>query len=378
MSPDGTSPVVDAHNVILGAHGRLEAYDRRTGAARWTADIGPGGETGWQVEVFDPFLLGSGDVFVSSGMKTALGSQPGTTSRVDPSSGSVVAATSASSYVQAMRGTRWAATNRLTTSDAGDPLAYVPLLLEVGDLDDPTFHWGGRPSTSSDGGTFHKALTLGEDRLYQRSNPAQNVTWDQIIAYDLTTPCVPDPVTDVPKCVPLWTTSVYNSGEEITISEDGETLFLATYGGGNVAAHRCRHRRGALALGQHRAASRTSPVAGGLVYACRGAASSRSSTPTVVGATTCSPLWTVAAPGTVWTNVVVAGDVAYAGAHGGFNAGGHVIAFPAAGCGAASCEPIWTGSMGSTANDVPTELVVALGHVYTVSWNSLTAWALPT
>jgi hypothetical protein len=364
--------VVDTRDVIVGGKGALNAYDRRTGVARWTTNVVPA-STAPPVRVLDPFVVGGGEVVVSAG--TLVGGYPGPgmvsdgiTTRLDAASGAVVETSGPSSYVQAVRGSRWAGSNRLypTRNSSG---TYDPLLLEVNDRDDPSFHWGGRPSNSNDSFTINESLTLGTDRLYMRSNPALGEFSDEISAYDLTAPCQPDPVTGVPTCVTLWSTYVYNVGGDITLSEDGKTLLVPTEGSSG----------GVTALDADTGAVRWQSagysdfleevaVAGGLVYV--------SNTETVdvyavgsCGADRCEPIWTVPLPFHATSSVILAGDVGYVGF------GGGILAFPAAGCGVTTCQPLWSEP---TLRESPTELAVAFGRLYAVTNTSLIGWALPT
>ena len=367
-----TKPVVNSRDVIVGGQGALNAYDRRTGAARWTTNVVPTSATP-PVRVLDPFVVGGGEVVVSAG--TLVGGYPGpgmvsggTTTRLAASSGAVLETSGPPSYVQAVRGSRQARSNRMypTRNSAG---TYDPLLLEVTDRDDPSFRWGGRPSNSDDRFTIDESLTLGNDRLYMRSNPALGEFSDEISAYDLTAPCQPDPGTDVPTCVALWSTYVFNVGGDIALSEDGKTLLVPDA------------QRGVTALDAGTGAMRWQStgysdfsgevaVAGGLVYVSN--VSSRAVdvyAASGCGADTCQPIWTVPLPFGATSSVIVAGDVGYVGFYGG------IVAFPAAGCGLTTCQPLWSEPTGS---ESPTELAVASGRLYAVTNASLIAWALPT
>ena len=67
------------------------------------------------------------------------------------------------------------------------------------------------------------------------------------------------------------------------------------------------------------------------------------------GSATCSPLWTGDAGGAIAGSAVIAGqDVIVA------TTGGTVASFPLTGCGGATCTPQWTGSAGGAVDDSPT------------------------
>jgi outer membrane protein assembly factor BamB len=75
------------------------------------------------------------------------------------------------------------------------------------------------------------------------------------------------------------------------------------------------------------------------------------------GAPTCDVLWTAQAGVPIAAQIVVAGDVLYAG-----TTAGNVVAFDADGCGETSCEPLWTSDdLGSAVTGGP---VVAGGRVF--------------
>ena len=367
-----TKPVVNSRDVIVGGAGTLNAYDRRTGVARWTTSVVPA-STRPPVKVLDPFVVGGGDVVVSAGTILDGGGAPGmvsdgTTTRLDASSGAVLETSGPSSYVQAVRGSRRAGSNRMypTRNSSG---TYDPLLLEVTDRDDPSFRWGGRPSISDDRFTIDESLTLGTDRLYMRSNPALGEFSDEISAYDLTAPCQPDPGTGVPTCVALWRTYVYNVGGDIALSEDGRTVLVPDAQNGVTSLDADTGAQPWQSAGYSDFREEVA-VAGGLAYVSN--VNSRSVDVYAVGgcgADRCEPIWTVPLPFGATSSVIVAGDVGYVGF------GGGILAFPAAGCGLTTCQPLWSEP---TLDESPTELAVAFGRLYAVTNASLIAWSLPT
>lgn len=71
---------------------------------------------------------------------------------------------------------------------------------------------------------------------------------------------------------------------------------------------------------------------------------------------TCSPLWTAALPGQVFSNLAGAGGVVYAATE-----DGTVSAFDATGCGAETCAPVASVALGGRPSGT---LIVASGHLY--------------
>jgi hypothetical protein len=88
------------------------------------------------------------------------------------------------------------------------------------------------------------------------------------------------------------------------------------------------------------------------------------------GSATCAPLWTAALPAAVAGNVASGGGVVYAA-----TTGGAVLAYDAGGCGAAACEPLATVTVAAT----PTRTIVDGGRLFVTSWaagtQTITAFA---
>lgn len=100
-------------------------------------------------------------------------------------------------------------------------------------------------------------------------------------------------------------------------------------------------------------------IVNGVIYLANGAlfafkASGCSPAPT----TGCPPLWTTAVAGTTYSAPAVANGTVYVGTW-----NGPLYAYDAAGCGSASCSPLWTADTGGTGGTP----AVVNGIVYTVS-----------
>lgn len=88
------------------------------------------------------------------------------------------------------------------------------------------------------------------------------------------------------------------------------------------------------------------------------------------GAATCAPAWTATLASPASVRPSIGGDVVYIGSQ-----DGTVSALPANGCGATACEPLWTATVGGPVTGAP---VIANGHVLVGSSDgTVTAFALP-
>jgi outer membrane protein assembly factor BamB len=357
--------VVGSDGVVVGADGVVRSLDRTTGAERWRTTIDAGEPTSYPIFMGDTFLRG-GEVVSTAHRFRQLVIGPdleagGARVRIDAVTGATIAAEEPAVVGQVVRGSRWAGANKSSTS-AGDE----PVRLEVGDFDDPTYHWGGRV-----GGpwpiTNHESLTLGVDRLYHRYQAAQGEGPDVLAAYDLTKPCPVDGTTGEPTCTPLWTRLLsVNVISDIVISEDSGTLFAASGDQGRLRAYDAA--TGVERWRGDEYEAKTKPaVANGLVYTVT-SDSLRVYDADGCGAATCTPLWSAPLPAVPLTEPVVAGNVLYVGTTGGSL--GAIYAFPAAGCGGSTCAPRWSAPLEAR----PSAIAVALGRVYVVTSAGLTAF----
>jgi hypothetical protein len=158
-------------------------------------------------------------------------------------------------------------------------------------------------------------------------------------------------------CMPLWSAPVAGTA---AVAASGATLYASTATG--VAAY----ATGASVRGPDQQPLWSAPVAGPTAVALTPSAGATSvlvgSTDGTLrafaaagcGAATCGPLWQAATGGAL-TAPVIANGVAYVG-----SADGQVRAYAAAGCGAASCEPLWTAATPGA----PRSVIVANGRVF--------------
>ena len=87
------------------------------------------------------------------------------------------------------------------------------------------------------------------------------------------------------------------------------------------------------------------------------------------GAATCDPTWTATLPAPAADRPTVGADVLYVG-----GSDGTVTALPAAGCGAALCTALWTAAMDAPVAAPP---VIASGTLYVATTGGMTAFRLP-
>jgi len=175
---------------------------------------------------------------------------------------------------------------------------------------------------------------------------------------------------------------------DVVISEDGGTLFAASGDQDRLVAYDAatgaqRWRGDMYEEGLKPA------VANGLVYTVL-RDGLRVYDAEGCGATTCTPLWTATFPPVPdppdpplpgaplhpipQTEPTVAGDVLYIGTRASWLGAEAIYAFPAAGCGSSTCAPIWSAAL----DGVPLAVTVALGRVYVVTYDGLTAFGPST
>jgi outer membrane protein assembly factor BamB len=174
-----------------------------------------------------------------------------------------------------------------------------------------------------------------------------------------------------PFCDPLWSAPITGGA---ALAASGPSLYTSNATG--VAAY----ATGPGVSGPGRQPSWTAAVPGASAVALTPAADAttllvgaddgtlRAYAADGCGAPTCAPAWTATLGGDLGAPVVGNG-VAYV-----TSSDGHVYALPAAGCGAATCTPLWSATTPGT----PQSAILARGHlVVRTTAGTLVAYALP-
>jgi len=179
--------------------------------------------------------------------------------------------------------------------------------------------------------------------------------------------CPSSPITG--DCGPTWTADVgSNAGMPVSLSPTEVAVGLAN---GNAAV--LDASTGALQwTAVTGSTNATAPaVTNTTMYVGTQDGSVRAFPAAGCGGATCSATWSGAAGAAIPMQPMVAGDVVYAG-----TAAGRVVAFPAAGCGGATCSTLFTATVDASATSVTP--VVMGGQLYvTTNTGTVAAYRLP-
>jgi outer membrane protein assembly factor BamB len=226
----------------------------------------------------------------------------------------------------------------------------------VVDAADPNGNFGGVYDQGQQ--AAFQRLTLGAVKVYSAGQGLTNVAGRFMRANGVRS-FVPSPGGGTNPCAPFlcpnWSVAIDGLGAtDPVLAPDESAVFTATDAGTVYAVDAATgtilwsaatgapvDQMPALANGVLYVTPRTGQV---LAFAAAGC-----------GAATCAPLYQFDTGGPVSSQPAVAGGLVYAGTQ-----SGQVQAFPAAGCGAAHCAPAWSASVGGPVTAGP---IVAFGNV---------------
>jgi outer membrane protein assembly factor BamB len=208
----------------------------------------------------------------------------------------------------------------------------------------------------------YAAPTLGSQRIYTTTFSVEPVTTSRVQAH----PLEGNPAS------PLWTTDLgqFARAQSPVLSADQSTIYVGTHG--------APEGHTVFALDAATGAIEWSTDVGGQVTDAVALAEGVLYVPTTTGlvamSDTGSILWRGAASGSLGVQPAVAGGVVYTGA-----ADGTVRAYDADGCGAATCDDLWSDATGDPIVAAP---IVSGGRLYALSGTDntagrLVAYALP-
>ena len=342
-------PVVSNAGVHVNAgNGSYYGFDPATGTRLWKRDLAPEGS----------FLFGSqpfadaGTLLVSYGRGNLGGSY--TVERLDGATGASLGIVDTFGVVNGQRGSLMV--QHRVGFGSGGPVATS---LKVSDSADPAVGWSGivYPSTNMSA----PAVTLGEAGVYQAGigfvSTADPFTFGNgVRAWALSgvATCGSPGI----RC-PKWATPLDGSGTIPVLNDAESVLYTATAAG---TAYAVSTADGSILwsapLGAP--ASAIPALADGVLYVPTADGRLVALDGDGCGAVTCSPLWsaTVGAgtTGSISDQPAVAGGVVFTGW-----GDGSVHAFAAAGCGSATCSPLWSASTGSAISGAP---AVSNGQLY--------------
>lgn len=348
LGPGNSGPVVMDRGVVFVRVGRsVTGLDARTGATRW-AWVPPGDET-------DPFAVGDplvveGRVLVGYGYGALGGMWTGTA--LDPRTGQPVDGPVARGLLATARGT-------IVASDAYSHGSGTPVLVgyQLTDVSGATTVNGGALSLESSGSGSRPRLTVGEHAVYHAGNglvPGDFDGWGQAggvrrFSFRAAGSCGPSGAT-IFAC-PDWMAPM-SPMTDVVIGPGETTLYVGRTGGSVAALDAATGAvRWTAAVGAEVTA--TPALADGTLYVPTADGDLVAVDAAGCGAATCTPLWSAAVDGTALAQqpaVAGAGEdaVVFAGTQ-----GGTLAALPAAGCGAATCAPVWQASVGAAVTGAP-------------------------
>lgn len=363
-------PVTAAGAVVVLDGDSAQAYEAGTGAVRWDTALPPFpfpelGHREWSA----PSAHGA-TVFVGFGDPLTSGGSSGGFARFDALTGEVTGTdtgggggsfvpVSAASFVGQ---DRWFAGKFVTPSP---PQGFAG---PVGQLD------SGRTVTSitevgGSGATAGTPAVAGGMVYFARPQGGFVDAIDAAGVEGCTT------FGSIVDCRPLWSApvtgspSVAASGARVFTSNGGASGGIAAYATGPTVRGPNQQPLwqaavpGATSVALTPSADATSVLVGSSDGTLRAYAAAG------CGSATCSPVWQSAVGGAVGAPVIANGVVYVT------SSDGQVHAFASAGCGAATCDPLWSAATPGT----PASVIVANGRVFvTTTSGDLVAYAIPT
>ena len=167
-----------------------------------------------------------------------------------------------------------------------------------------------------------------------------------------------------PECAPLWTVDLGRVVRAVAAGPDGQAVVLAGPADGPTEMLVVDAVDGSVVWQAVTGGAGAELAVGGDTVYVAGGDQVQAYDAAGCGATTCEPVWTAALPSPVSANLAIAGGVVYAA-----SSDGTVTARAAAGCGATTCEPIAQVSVPGQ----PTDLVVSNGRLLVGQGRGVTA-----
>jgi outer membrane protein assembly factor BamB len=351
-------PVVAGGGVVASTGGVVHRFRGATGELDWSWH--PGEEPSDFVAVGDPFVVGD-SLLVGHGYGNLGGHWQA--ALLDIATGTPTGQVDDGALTESVRGTLAASTYYAFGSGTPVLVGYNLADVETGAVD------SARLAIADTGGPAPSALTLGTERLYQAGSgvlapaaPGEQQRFGLgVRAFPrsgVTSTCGPDLAASF--ACPLWATEVGGTPTAPVIGPGEQVVYVGT-GAGTVVALDPATGTVLWTVPVGAAVVHPPALAGGVLYVPTNAGDVVAVDASGCGAATCDPLWT-ASTGTaaVAAQPAVAGTGADAVLYAG-TAGGDLHAFAAAGCGEAACAPLWSAATGSPVTGGP---IVSNGRVY--------------
>jgi len=350
--PGRGSPVLSGSGVILAWDVTVRRLDQATGATVWSTEL---------PDVAPPFST-AGDAFVAGGrvlVGYGAGNLGGTLwdgATLDPVTGAVDDSPPFSGFIESVRGTQVLTAVASFGSGAGGVYSF-----SIDDLATGENVGGGYFGYSEFGGLSY-GFTLGSAAAYQSGDgpigPDAGGSWTQgpaVRAFPLSPGVTCGPPTIQFACA-TWTTEVGGQPTAPVIGPGESLVHVGTDAGDLVALDAAT---GAVVWTTPVGAAVSGPpaLAGGVLYA-----GTDGGTLVAVDAVTGAVLWSASVGS--GAGVAVRGQPAVAGSGVGavvlVGTADQLVALPAAGCGAATCAPLWAGTVTGGVTSSP---VVSGGRV---------------
>lgn len=344
--------------------GAVHGYEAATGAARWSADYAA------PVEGQHPVLTGlstDGDATVYVGLANALtsGGAAGSLEALSTASGDPVAGPGASPFPVAALTPATVAGDDLwhgygvAAPAGGGRIVGMKGILASGRVVQTV-------ETTATSSPITTAAAVADGVVYLGDPDGDLDAYDAAGVQNCTQP-QPGSFPTWWECTPLWSASIGLVADTPVVA-DG-VVYAVTGTGLNALA------TGVTGAGQ--TPLWQAPVSGGTAPAVDGGRLFVGSTGGVevfgaagCGAASCAPVWTGVTGGAVSSPPSVANGVVYVASD-----DGQIHAFDAAGCGAATCAPLWSAALPAAASS---SVTVANGRLFVgTTTGDLVAFALP-
>lgn len=330
------STITSDQAVHVSAVDTLFGFDTETGDQLWARTPDNPAPDIWRM---GPATFSGGQLWSGSGIPNARGQY--ITELLDPATGEVVGQPGSNGLVDSVRDEGYVL--RRPALVGSDPSLPTTVSITVRDSDDPAAGWGGTIALLSTSGAPQEPLTLGDDFVYHAGlGPSIDADGNVVERYAIrgyTTTEQPDACPlpdDIPITVtcPTWLVELDGAPTAPVLTSEPTTgLFVGTSGG---TVHALDARTGRV--------SWSAPVGAG-VSGEPAVADQTLYVPTADGTLVVLDsigrvLWEADAGNELGSQPAVAGGLVFTVA-----TDGTVHAFDAAGCGAETCEPLWSDSV---------------------------------
>lgn len=351
------APVVSGPAVHATTFGAVHGIDKATGAELWVKEI----PADYPPEVSimgNSVVEGSNRLIVGYGYGNLGGNWGG--ELVDAARGDSLGTAPASGFVDGVRGNT--VLSRTWGFGSNTPIVTS---MRVGYLDDPDAGWSRFISFQQ---SVAPPMSLGTTRAYQAGRGIM-LPLDEgngLRSYPLEAPLLCEPPATETFACPEWSTALDGTTAVSPVLADGGTSVFTATNVGTVYAVDGVTGAVLWSVPMGAGVNASPALANGVLYVP--VADGRL---VALDAATGATLWTGSTGSAIGVQPAVAGGVVFTG-----SGDGSLHAYGAAGCGAATCEPLWTASTGTSA--ITGAPAVSNGQLYVGTGDGrLVAYGLP-